>query len=41
MSRIPHFLDNPLTDSDEAVSLTRRPRFVAKKDFLVVISVRG
>jgi hypothetical protein len=26
--RIPHFLDSPLADGDEVVSLTRRPRFI-------------
>jgi hypothetical protein len=31
-SRLPHFLDNRLTDSDEVVSLTRRPSFTPKGD---------
>jgi hypothetical protein len=30
-SRIPHFLDNRLTDGDEVVSLTRRPSFTPRK----------
>jgi hypothetical protein len=39
-SRLPHFLDNRLTDGGEIVSLTRRPPFTAGR-FLVLISVRG
>jgi hypothetical protein len=31
MSRLPHFLDNRLTDDGE-VSLTRRPPFTPKED---------
>jgi hypothetical protein len=31
MSRIPHFLDNRLTDGGEVVSLTRRPLFTPRK----------
>jgi hypothetical protein len=31
ISRLPHFLDNSLTDGGEAVSLTRRPPFTARK----------
>jgi hypothetical protein len=31
-SRLPYFLDNPLTDDGEAVSLTRRPPFTSKED---------
>jgi hypothetical protein len=31
MSRIPHFLDNQLTDGGEVVSLTRRPPFTPRK----------
>jgi hypothetical protein len=30
-SRIPHFLDNRLTDVGEVVSLTRRPPFIRRK----------
>jgi hypothetical protein len=30
-SRLPHFLDNRLTDSGEVVSLTRRPPFTPRK----------
>jgi hypothetical protein len=30
-SRLPHFLDNRLTDGDEVVSLTRRTPFTARK----------
>jgi hypothetical protein len=30
-SRIPHFLDNRLTDGGEVVSLTRRPSFTPRK----------
>jgi hypothetical protein len=39
-SRLPHFLDNRLTDGCEVVSLTRRPLFTPGK-FPVFISVRG
>jgi hypothetical protein len=31
MSRLPHFLDNRLTDGGESVSLRRRPSFTPKK----------
>jgi hypothetical protein len=31
MLRIPHFLDNRLTDGGEAVSLTRQPHFTPRK----------
>jgi hypothetical protein len=31
-SRIPHFLDNRLTDDGEVVSLTRRPPFTPQED---------
>jgi hypothetical protein len=41
MSRLPHFLDNRLTDGGEVVSLTRGPRFTLQKQFLVLISVAG
>jgi hypothetical protein len=27
MSRLPHFLDNPLTDGSKTISLTHRPPF--------------
>jgi hypothetical protein len=37
-SRLPHFVDNLLTDSGEVVSLTRRPPFTPER-FLVLISV--
>jgi hypothetical protein len=40
-SRLPHFLDNRLTDGGEVVSLTRRPPFTPRGRFLVLISVRG
>jgi hypothetical protein len=39
-SRLPHFLDNRLTDCGEVVSLTRQPPFTPGR-FLVLISVRG
>jgi hypothetical protein len=40
--RLPHFLQNRLTDGDEVVSLTRRPLFTPLPGrFLVLISVRG
>jgi hypothetical protein len=32
-SRLPHFIDNRLTDGGEIVSLTRRPPFTPQKDF--------
>jgi hypothetical protein len=43
MSRLPHFLDNRLTDGGEVVSLTRWPagRPLSPGRFLVLISVRG
>jgi hypothetical protein len=31
-SRLPHFLDNRLTDSGEDFSLTRRPPFIPQED---------
>jgi hypothetical protein len=31
MARLPHFLDNRLTDGGEVVSLTRRPHFTLRK----------
>jgi hypothetical protein len=31
-SRLPHFLDNRLTDGGEVVSLTRRPLFITQED---------
>jgi hypothetical protein len=31
-SRLPHFLDNRLTDGGEVVSLTRRPSFTPQED---------
>jgi hypothetical protein len=31
-SRLPHFLDSPLTDGGEVVSLTRRPLFTVQED---------
>jgi hypothetical protein len=40
-SRLPHFLDNRLTDGGEVVSPTRRPPFTPPGRFLVLISVRG
>jgi hypothetical protein len=43
MSRLPHFLDNRLTDGGEVVGLKRRPPFTPPPPgrFLVLISVRG
>jgi hypothetical protein len=38
--RLPHFLDNRLTDGDKVVSPTRRPLFYPPGRFLVLISVR-
>jgi hypothetical protein len=32
-SKLPHFLDNRLTDGGEVVSLTRRPPFTPQEDF--------
>jgi hypothetical protein len=40
MSRLPHFLDNWLTDSGN-VSRAGRPRFIPQKHLLVLISVEG
>jgi hypothetical protein len=40
-SRLPHFLDNWLTDGCEDVSLTRRPPFTPAGRFLEIISVSG
>jgi hypothetical protein len=41
-SRLPHFLDNRLTDGGEVVSLTRwRAALYRPGRFLVLISVRG
>jgi hypothetical protein len=39
-SRLPHFLDNRLTDGDEVVSLTHRAPFTTGRS-LVLISVRS
>jgi hypothetical protein len=39
-SRLPHFLDNQLTDGGKGVSLTRRPPFTPGR-FLILIPVRG
>jgi hypothetical protein len=33
MSRLPHFLENRVTDDGEIVSLTRRPHFTPQEDF--------
>jgi hypothetical protein len=41
MLRLPHFLDNRLTDDGKVVSLMRRPPFTPPGRFLVLISVRG
>jgi hypothetical protein len=38
--RVPHYLDNRLTDGGKVVSLTRRPPFTPGI-FLVTICVRG
>jgi hypothetical protein len=40
-SGIPNFLDNPLTDGDDFVNLTRRLHFKTQKNILILISVRG
>jgi hypothetical protein len=45
-SRLPHFLDNRLTDGGEDVSFTRRPPFSPQKDswysfLLEAVSTRG
>jgi hypothetical protein len=40
MSRLPHFLDNQLTDGSEVVSLMCRLPFTARR-FMVLISVRS
>jgi hypothetical protein len=41
-SRLPHILDNRLTNGDELVSLTRRPATIyPPRIFLPLISVRG
>jgi hypothetical protein len=40
MLKIPHCLDNRLTDGGE-VSITHRPLFTPQKYFLVLISVRA
>jgi hypothetical protein len=40
-SRLPHFVDNRLTDGGEVVSLTRRSPFTPPGRFLGLISVRG
>jgi hypothetical protein len=40
LPRVPHFLDNRLTDGGNVVSLPRRPPFTPGR-FLVLISVRG
>jgi hypothetical protein len=37
MSRIPHFVDNRLTDGREVVSVTRRPLFTFQKYLLIFI----
>jgi hypothetical protein len=39
--RMPHFLDNWLSDGGEVVSLTSRPPFTPPGRFLILISVRG
>jgi hypothetical protein len=41
MSRLPHFLDNRLTDGGEVVSLTRRPPFTLRKILLEADSNPG
>jgi hypothetical protein len=43
MLRIPHFLDDQLTDGGEVLSLTPRPaaRPLSQEDLEVLISVRG
>jgi hypothetical protein len=40
MSRIPYFLDNPITEGVDVVSFTRQPRSTCQKHFLILISVR-
>jgi hypothetical protein len=39
--RVPHYLDNRLTDGGKVVILTRRPPFTPPGRFLVLICVRG
>jgi hypothetical protein len=41
MLRLPYFIDNRLTDSGQAGSLTCQPPFTPPGRFLVLISVRG
>jgi hypothetical protein len=45
MLRIPHYLENRLTDGSEVVSLTRRPHSTPQKKItspiLVLVSVRS
>jgi hypothetical protein len=41
MSRVPHCLDNRLTDGGEVVSLTLQPHSSPQKHFLVLVSVTG
>jgi hypothetical protein len=39
--RVPHYLDNLLTDGGKIVSLTRRPPFNPPGRFLVLVFLRG
>jgi hypothetical protein len=41
MLRLPHFLENRLTDGGEVVSLTRWPPFTPRGRFLVLFYIRG
>jgi hypothetical protein len=39
MLRIPHYLDNRLTDGGKVVSPTHRPRFTPQKHYYFSVSV--
>jgi hypothetical protein len=39
--KLPHFLDNRLTDGGEVISLTLRPHLYSPGKFLVLTFVRG
>jgi hypothetical protein len=40
-AKLPHFLDNRLTDDGEVVSLTRRPHFTPQEDSWYSFLLRG